>query len=439
MAMASVNSRGSAKSRAPKWKTAATHERIEEIRTALNASDLSTRASLDQFIAEHHDIHDKQCLNLNPAANVMSPKAERAQAQGLSTRPSLGHPGDKYEMGLEAAEKIEVVATDLARRVFEADHAEIRMLSGAMANLTSFMAMCKPGDAIIVPPACIGGHVTHSKKGAAGLYGLKVYEAPIDADGHTVDIAGVAKLAKRVKPTMITIGTSLNLFEHPVSELREIADTHKATLLFDAAHACGLIAGKRWSNPLNHGAHIMTMSTYKSLAGPAGGLLVTNNTKIAGKVDAVAYPGLTANSDLGRVAALALTLLDWVEHGETYAIEMVTAAASLAVAMSARGLDVYTTPQGATRSHVFAMRSDDGHATAQRLRTAGLLTSAIGLPTGEGVRFGLNEAVRLGMRGEDMVQLSGLVQRALTNDPATVADDVAAFRAPFTQVQFTTD
>ncbi len=126
----------------------------------------------------------------------MNPRAEAALASGLGSRPSLGYPGDKYEMGLEAIEKIEVIAAELAAEIFNARYAEIRVGSGALANLYAFMATCAPGDRIIVPPPAIGGHVTHQQPGAAGLYGLEIHMAPVDADGYTVDVEKLRDMAK---------------------------------------------------------------------------------------------------------------------------------------------------------------------------------------------------------------------------------------------------
>ena len=171
-------------------------------------------AYIHESAAENRRIHEDECINLNPATNTMNPRAEALLAAGLGSRPSLGHPGEKYEMGLEAIEQIEVVAAELACRVFNATHAEIRVGSGALANLYAFMATCEPGDPIIVPPATIGGHVTHNRAGAAGLYRFDIHEAPIDAERYTVDIDKVRELAQTVKPKLITIGASLNLTHH---------------------------------------------------------------------------------------------------------------------------------------------------------------------------------------------------------------------------------
>ena len=183
--------------------------------------------------------------------------------------------------------------------------------------------------------------------GAAGLYGLDIHECPVDARHFTIDLDGLAVLAERVQPRLITMGASLNLLPHPVREVREIADAVGADLLFDAAHACGMFAGRVWPNPLDLGADLMTMSTYKSLGGPAGGLLLTNRADLAERVDAIAYPGLTANFDAGKTAALAITLLDWLDGGREYATAMTTTASALAEALPPPGCRC-SQPSGAT-------------------------------------------------------------------------------------------
>ena len=226
------------------WLPAESRQRESMIRDAVAGLDCDATATLvEALIERNRQIHEVECVNLNPATNIMNPRAEAALSAGLGSRPSLGHPGAKYEMGLEAIEQIEVIAADLACRVFGARFAEIRVGSGALANLYAFMATCQPGDSIIVPPASIGGHITHRPAGAAGLYGLEVHECPVDAGRFTVALDALADLAERVRPALITIGTSLNLMPHPVSEIRSIADNVGAAVLFDAAHACGMFAG----------------------------------------------------------------------------------------------------------------------------------------------------------------------------------------------------
>jgi glycine hydroxymethyltransferase len=401
---------------------------------------------IQALAAENKRIHERQCVNLNPATNTMNPKAEALLAQGLGSRPSLGYPSQKYEMGLEAIEKIEVIAATLAAEIFKARFAEIRVGSGALANLYAFMATTKPGDAIIVPPASIGGHVTHHGAGAAGLYGLRIHEAPVDPETYAIDIGKLTQMARDVRPKLITLGGSLNLFPWDIKAVRRIADEIGAPILFDAAHLCGMIAGQAWPNPLSEGADLMTMSTYKSLGGPAGGLIVTNDAKLAEKLDHIAFPGLTANFDVAKSAALAVTLLDWREFGSAYARGMVDTAQALAQALDERGIPVFKTQNGITSSHQFALKArayGGGQTVSAKLRAANILACGIGLPEAavdgdmNGLRIGTPEIVRWGMGPQHMPELAQLIAEALAaNDPASLASRVSQFRQRFDKLAF---
>ena len=414
--------------------------------TARRSAD-ATEAALDALVAENRKIHEIDCVNLNPATNVMNPKAEAMLGAGLGSRPSLGYPGDKYEMGLEAIEKIEVIAAELVAEVFGAKYAEVRVGSGALANLYAFMATAKPGDCIIAPPAAIGGHVTHHRAGAAGLYGLEIHEAPVDAANYTVDLDRLRAQARKLSPKLITIGGSLNLAPHPVAAIRAIADEVGAKVLYDAAHMSGMIAGRAWQQPLAEGAHLMTMSTYKSLGGPPGGIIVSNDVELTRRLDAIAFPGLTANFDVAKTAALAITMLDWKVHGRAYGAQMAETAAALAAALAERGLPVFRTSGGATASHQLALeaaRFGGGQAASKRLRRANILACGIGLPTTavegdmNGLRLGTPEIVRFGMGPRDMPELAALIARGLAGNeaPEAVAEDTMRFRRRFTTLHF---
>jgi glycine hydroxymethyltransferase len=424
------------------WLSPVAQAREAEIAAGWPATTGDLADRVEALTAANATIHDVECVNLNPATNVMNPRAEALLAAGLGSRPSLGHAGEKYEMGLEAIEQIEVLAAALATRVMGSRFAEVRVPSGSIANLYVFMATCRPGDAIVVPPPTIGGHVTHDAAGAAGLYGLEIHYAPVDAERYTIDVAGLAELAERVRPKLVTLGGSLNLLPHPVAEVADVAHAAGARLMFDAAHACGMLAGGLWPNPLDAGADAVTMSTYKSLGGPPAGLVLTNDADLAARVDAIAHPGLSANFDVGNTAALAVGLLDWIDHGRAYAETMASAAAALAGELERRGITPFATAAGPTTSHQFALRAESwggGHATAMRLRLANLLSSAIGLPDGEGLRLGTPEIVRRGMTAGEMPELAELIARALTREPDTVAADVTAFRGRFSGVAFVTN
>jgi glycine hydroxymethyltransferase len=399
------------------------------------------------LVAENRAIHERDCVNLNPATNVMNPKAEALLAAGIGSRPSLGYPGDKYEMGLEAIEKVEVLAAELAAEVFGARFAEIRVGSGALANLYVFMMAAKPGDIIIAPPPAIGGHVTHHEAGAAGFYGVETHSAPIDPERYTIDVDALRIMARRLRPKLITIGGSLNLFPHPIREIRAVANEVGALVLFDAAHMSGMIAGRAWQQPLEEGAHVMTMSTYKSLGGPPSGLIVTNDAAVAQRLDAIAYPGLTANFDAAKSAALAMTLLDWKVHGKAYAAAMAATAKALGEALATRGLPIFAREHGITSSHQFAIEAaafGGGQAAAKKLRQANVLTCGIGLPIAQvegdvnGLRIGTPEIVRWGMTTADMPELAGYIADALTGTRPlqAVAEDVTNFRRRFSRLHF---
>ncbi len=414
--------------------------------TSLQTSGAIAEA-IDRAIALNRTIHEADCVNLNPGTNVMNPKAEAVLAAGLGSRPSLGYPGDKYEMGLEGVEQIEIIAAELAAETFGAKYAEIRVPSGAIANLYAFMVAAKPGDRIIVPPPAIGGHVTHHMAGCAGRYGLDIHPAAVAADGYTIDLDALRTQAHAIRPKLITIGGSLNLFPHPVREIRAIADEVGALVLFDAAHLCGMIAGGTWPNPLAEGAHLMTMSTYKSLGGPAAGLIVTNEPGIAQQLDAIAFPGMTANFDAAKSAALAIALLDWKDHGRAYAETMVATSRALADDLAQRGIKVFATAQGPTATHQFAIEAaafGGGQTAAKKLRQANILSCGIGLPVApvagdmNGLRFGTPEIVRWGMKVGDMPTLASFIVRGLRGNDSSerLAADVTAFRQQFRELHF---
>ena len=429
------------------WVPTDCEARVQDIagRTSGAASDV-IMDRLEALVGENRDIHEAACFNLNPATNVMNPKAEAMLASGLGSRPSLGYPGDKYEMGLEAIEEIEVIAAQLCADVFDAKFAEIRVPSGAIANLYGFMATCKAGDTIIAPPASLGGHVTHHLAGCAGLFGLRTVEAPVLADGYTIDAEALLALAKAEKPKLITVGASLNLYEHPVAQIRAVADAVGAKVMFDAAHQCGIIAGEAWRDPLAEGAHFMTMSTYKSLGGPAGGLIVTNDAEMAKRFDAISFPGMTANFDAAKSAAMAVTMLDWRKHGQAYARKMIDVAQGLAAALKTRGVPVFETAQGATSSHQFAIRAaayGGGQAASKQLRKAGFLACGIGLPiegvAGDmnGLRIGTPELVRWGVDVQHVDRMADLIAEALSsNNPSAMAPRVRDWRGTFDTLHY---
>ena len=404
--------------------------------------------ALHDLVDAHERHMDVESLGLNAGTNVMNPRAAAMLGRSLGNRPSLGYPGDKYEMGMEFAERIEVVADALVRRLFSAPFAEIRVGSGALANLYVFMATCRPGDRILAFPPELGGHVTHHQAGAAGLYGVEVHPVPYDAARMAIDLDRLRAAARRLKPKVITVAGSLCLFPYDVRSVRGIADEVGAYVLYDAAHMAGLIAGGRFQAPLAEGAHLMTCSTYKAFGGPPSGLVLTTEADLAERIDKIAYPGLTANFDLGKTAALAISVLDLLAHGPAYAAMCIANAEALGHAMAAEGLPVHAVAgRGPTESHHLAVHAapfGGGQTASKHLAKANLLLCGIGLPlpavAGDlnGIRIGTQEITRWGMTPADMPQIARLIARVLKGNeaPEQVRADVTDFRRGFQTMRY---
>ena len=241
------------------------YARLAHEAAALDPAALVAR--VETWVGHQERWTDDECINLNAATNVMSPRARALMGSTLGPRPSLGYAGDKYETGLADAERIEVVAAELARALFHAAFAEIRVLSGSLANLYAFMALARPGDAVMVVPESAAGHATHHAHGAAGLYGLAIHDIPFDPAGMNVDLDGMARRAKDIRPAVVLVGASLVLFPYDLAAVRRIADDVGARVMFDAAHVAGLIAGGAFPSPLDHGRTCSRCRRTSRLAG----------------------------------------------------------------------------------------------------------------------------------------------------------------------------
>lgn len=401
-----------------------------------------------QVVAAHERFMDRECISLYAGTNILNPRAARFQASSVGSRPSLGYPGDKYETGLDYAEQLEIMAVEILRRIFKCEYVEFRVGSGSLANLYAYMACTKPGDRILALPDEAAGHVTHHPPGAAGLYGLEVHDVPFDGSKMAVDLEELEQQAERLRPKLIILGASLALFPYPVAEARRIAGKVGAYLMFDAAHLSGIIAGGEFQQPLAEGAHLMTCSTYKSFGGPAGGLVLTNSPELAERLDKIAYPGLTANFDLSRTAALVVAASDILEFGPEYARMCIANAQHLAQALAEGGCAVHGAPgRGFTQSHHVAIQAapyGGGTTASRRLEQANILTSGIGLPLPpvegdyNGLRIGTQEITRWGMRPEVMPELARLLCRVLVENeaPETVRPATLALRQRFQTLHF---
>lgn len=414
----------------------------------VGASTAEVEAAVRRTLERHEQLMDRECVNLYAGTNVMNPRAAALLGASVATRPSLGYPGDKYEPAMRHAEELEIIAQQVITWLFGCRFAELRVPSGSLANLYAFMATTEPGDCVLSFPDQAAGHVTHHAAGAAGLYRLRVHDVPFDAQRMTIDIDRLRETARTLRPRLIVVGGSLCLFPFPVGDVRAIADEVGACVMYDAAHMSGLIAGGAFQQPLREGAHLMTSSTYKSFGGPAGGMVLTDDERLAERLDRIAYPGLTANFDLGRTAALIVAALDLVDHGRDYAAACIENARALAAALAQAGLPVCEVEgRGHTASQHVAMhavRWGGGTRVARLLEAANILCSGIGLPAAplphdfNGVRFGTQEVTRWGLGAEAMERVADWIAAVLIEgvDAEVVRTQVVALRSRFQGLRF---
>ncbi len=394
--------------------------------------------STDELDAELHRLVDEQvahadddCLVLYAGTNAPNPRLAALQGSTIGSRPNLGHPGAKYNRGMVAAEQLELLAQEAICRLFGCRYAELRVASGSLANLYVYLATTRPGDRILAFSDAAAGHPTHHAEGAAGLAGLDVHELPFDETRMDVDVPRLREAAHALQPALMIVAGSMCLHPYDVRGVRAVADEVGARVLYDAAHMGGLIAGGRFQQPLAEGAHAITGSTYKSLGGPPSGMILTDDAELAGRLDAIAFPGLTANFDLGRQAALALAALDLLEFGAAYADAQIANAQALAAALQERGVAVVDVPgRGPTSSQHVAVPTADAPGDARRLEAANILVSEIGVPGGAALRLGTQELTRRGLEPAGTAAVAELMARVLVRGeaPAAVRPDVVALR-----------
>lgn len=396
---------------------------------ALTTDELD--AELHRLVAEQVRHTDEDCLVLYAGTNAPNPRLAALAGSPVGSRPNLGHPGAKYNRGMVAGEQLELLAQEAICRLFGCRYAELRVASGSLSNLYVYMATSRPGDRVLAFSDAAAGHPTHHTEGAAGLYGLEVHDLPFDPVRMDVDLPRLRAVAGELRPRLMIVGGSMCLHPYDVAGVREVADEIGAYVLYDAAHMGGLIAGGRFQQPLAEGAHAITGSTYKSLGGPPSGMVLTDDAELAARLDAIAFPGLTANFDLGRQAALALSALDLLEFGAAYADAQIANAQALAAALAARGVPVLDVPgKGPTASQHVAVPLPDPATAARRLEAANILVSEIGVPSGGALRLGTQELTRRGLEPAGTAAVADVMARVLVQeeDPATVRPDVVALR-----------
>jgi len=218
-------------------------------------------------------------LNLIASENVMSNRARRVLGSDFAHRYAEGHPGERYYQGTDKIDEIESWVKQQLKTLFSCQHMEVRPISGTVANDAVFSRYIKPGDVVMVNSTAGGGHISHHKSGSVGKYTKNIVDFPLTPDGYHIDCEATYALVKKLHPKVLIFGKSLFLFPEPIKDLVKICNDNETTIIYDAAHVLGLIAGKQFQDPLGEGAAIVTASTHKTFFGSQRGIIMSNMDK----------------------------------------------------------------------------------------------------------------------------------------------------------------
>jgi len=399
-----------------------------------------------------HNTWRRSSLNLIPSENVMSPLAEAVYMCDMMHRYAEGRPRRRLYQGLIYVDEVEELVMDLMSRLFGAKYVEPRPISGTIANAVTFRVLAAPGSKAVVAPVQAGAHVSHTKFGTLGALGIEHIEMPFDMENLNIDVDKARKVIEEVKPAFVVMGGSLYLFPHPIKEISEAAHSVNAVVVYDAAHVLGLIAGKRWRDPFAAGADIVTASTHKTFPGPQGGVILTNNESLYKSIARTIFPWFVSNHHLHRLPATAVTTIEMIHFGESYADQIVRNAKAFAEALAAEGFKVLGEHLGYTRSHqvVIDVKAHSGGAKAATLlEKANIIVNKNLLPYDppeavrdpSGLRTGVQEMTRYGMKEGDFREIARFFRMILIDgrDPEDVRKKVIDFRMNFTSIQYTFD
>ncbi len=403
-----------------------------------------------EFTLTHNRWRRYETINLIASENVMSPLAEAAYMSDMMHRYAEGKPFKRYYQGTRYVDEVEVRAARLIGELLGGAIVDPRPVSGTTANAAVFRVLAPCGGKAVIAPVQAGAHVSHTKFGTLGALCIEHIEMPYDAEAMNVDVDKAVKLIEKVKPNFVVLGGSVYLFPHPVREIAEAAHSVGAKLVYDAAHVLGLIVGKRWHNPLDEGADVMTASTHKTFPGPQGGIIATRSEELYKPIGRAIFPYFVSNHHLHRLPALAVTAAEMKHFGEAYADQTVRNAHALAEALAAEGFKVLGEHLGYTRSHqvVVDVRKQGGGAKAAKLlEEANIIVNKNLLPYDppdaikdpSGLRIGVQEMTRFGMKEDDMKRIAEFFRRVLIEDedPSRVAREVTEFRKNFLEVHYT--
>ena len=410
------------------------------------------------LLEKHHNWF-KSSIPLIASENIPSPAVREAIVSDFGNRYAEGWPGERVYAGCIYIDEVEIICNELAKKVFKSEFADCRATSGVVANLAIYSAFSNPGDYMLAASIPTGGHISHGKKehsGTAGLvHGLNIEHYPFSKEDMTIDVDATKKKVSEMisngkKPAIAMFGGSLFLFPHPVKELASFMHDNGIYINYDGAHVAGLIAGGQFQDPIGEGTDSMTMSSHKTLWGPQGGIIVSLE-RHADSIKKAIFPGNTSSHHLHHVAGKAIALAESLEFGKEYAKQVISNAKTLAESLANFGFRVLGEKRGYTESHQLAVdvsNFGDGGTIEKELEKANIILNRQLLPgdikSGKhymhpsGVRIGVPEVTRLGMKESEMKEIASFIKQIVIDksDPNKVGSAVSKFREQFQKVHY---
>ena len=359
--------------------------------TAANLNDVQpdgffTRAlaEADRAVADavRSELEREQTqIELIASENIVSKAVLEAQGSVLTNKYAEGYPGRRYYQGCAPSDAVEQLAIDRAKQLFGCGFANVQPHSGAQANGAVMLALTKPGDTILGMSLAAGGHLTHGAPPAQSGKWFNAVQYGVREDDHLVDFEEVARLADEHKPRLIIAGGSAYPRHLDFAKFREIADAVGAILMVDMAHFAGLVAAGEHPTPFGH-AHIVTTTTHKTLRGPRGGMVLTDDEVIAKKINSAVFPGLQGGPLMHVIAAKAVAFGEALQpEFKTYAQAVVRNARTLANRLKERGADLIA---GGTDTHLALVDLRPlgltGRDADESLERAGITCNKNGVP-----------------------------------------------------------
>ena len=401
----------------------------------------ATDPQIAELIAKEQQ-RQASTLELIASENHVSAAVMEAAGTVLTNKYAEGYPGARYYGGCEYYDQIENLAIDRAKQLFGCRFANVQPHSGANANLAAFMAMMKPGDTFLSLNLSSGGHLSHGMKlnTSAIFYHPEHYE--LDAKTETIDFNSVRAKARELKPKMILCGYSAYPRIIDFAQFRQICDEVGALLMADIAHIAGLVAAGVHPSPFPH-AHVVTTTTHKTLRGPRGGLILTNDEELNKSINRSVFPGTQGGPLMHIIAAKAVAFgEDLKAEFKTYSGQIIKNAKSLAAALQQKG---YRLQSGGTDNHLMLVdlraRNADftGAAAELALQSAGIIPNKNAIlndprppKVTSGLRLGTPAVTTRGLKENDLVTVADFIDRALhaKDDAAGLAkirNEVAEF------------